>query len=255
MATALVGYTGFVGQTLLRQTPFDDLFNRANIEDIRGRQFSLLGCAGAPAAKWYANQHPEEDRANLDWLMSCLEQVEAERFLLISTVDVYPDPVGVDEETRLDPEAGDAYGRHRLLLERFVEGRFPARTVVRLPGLFGEGLKKNLVYDLLTSGSSSWTHPDSVFQYYDMENLWSDVDLTIRKEIRLMNFATEPVSAREIARVCAAGLNEKSDAAPVRYDMKTRFAARLGRSGPYLYTGSHTLEALERFVARSRVET
>ena len=54
-----------------------------------------------------------------------------------------------------------------------------------------------------------------------MENLWSDVDLAIRKGIHLMNFATESVSAREIARVCGAALNEKTDAAPVRYDMKT----------------------------------
>lgn len=255
MATALVGYTGFVGQTLLRQTQFDELFNRANIEDIQGRRFSLLVCSGAPAAKWYANQHPEEDRANLEWLMSCLSAVKTHWFLLISTVDVYPEPLGVDEKTRIDPDAGDAYGRHRFLLERLVAEGFPAHSIVRLPGLFGEGLKKNLVYDLMTSGSSPWTHPDSVFQYYDMANLWADLNLATEEGLHLINFGTEPISAREIARACGAEpLNEETEARPVAYDMKTVFADRLRRHGSYLYTAPEILRALKQFVAESRVE-
>jgi nucleoside-diphosphate-sugar epimerase len=253
---ALVGHTGFVGRTLLREARFDDLYNRETIEGIRARRFSLLVCAGAPAAKWYANQHAEEDRANLEWLMSCLSEVRADRFLLISTVDVYPDPVGVDETTGIDPEVGDAYGRHRFLLECFVAERFPAHTIVRLPGLFGEGLKKNLVYDLMTSGSSLWTHPGSVFQFYDMENLWRDLRTAMDQGLRLVNFATEPISAREIVRACGAEpLNEETEARQVQYDMRTRFADRLGRHGPYLYTAPVILQALEQFVTGSRVET
>jgi hypothetical protein len=253
VSTALIGYTGFVGQTLNRQAEFDDRFNRSNIEQIRGKGYSLIVCAGAPAAKWYANRHPEEDRANLDWLMSCLSEAEAGRFVLISTVDVYPEPVGVDESTKIDSEGGEPYGRHRFHLERFAAERFAHHTVVRLPGLFGLGLKKNTIYDFLTAGESPYTHRDSVFQYYDMENLWRDVQRVVETELPLVNMATEPIAATEIARACSVPLDWQSEAHPVAYDMRTRYAERLGREGPYLYTASEVLAGLRAFVERTRV--
>lgn len=52
----LVGYTGFVGQTLLTQTSFDDLYNSSNIETIQNKDYSLVVCAAAPAVKWKANK-------------------------------------------------------------------------------------------------------------------------------------------------------------------------------------------------------
>ena len=255
MSTALVGYTGFVGQTLLRQTEFHDRFNRSNIEDIRGRRYTLIVCAGAPAAKWYANQHPEDDRDNLEWLMSCLSDAEAGRFVLISTVDVYPTPVSVDETTPIDPEAGEPYGRHRHFLERSVMERFPNHTVIRLPGLFGLGLRKNLIYDFLTTGESPYTHPDSVFQYYDMVNLWQDLQAITETQLALVNLATEPIPAREIARACSVRRDWATRGRPVRYDMRSRHAQRLGRRGSYLYTAPEILSGLRALVERMRVET
>lgn len=254
VSTALVGHTGFVGQTLLRQTSFNECFNRSNIEEIRGKRYTLIVCAGAPAAKWYANQHPEEDRGNLEWLMSCLSETEAGDFLLISTVDVYPDPVGVDEATTIDPEAGDPYGRHRHSLERFTMETFPRHTIVRLPGLFGVALRKNLIYDFLTTGKSPYTHPDSVFQYYDMEKLWRDLQAITETQLALVNLATEPIPAREIARACSVQSDWATQGRPVRYDMRTRHAQRLGRRGYYLYSAPEILSALQAFVERTRAE-
>ena len=43
-----------------------------------------------------------------------------------------------------------AYGRNRLQLERWVREDFPAALIVRLPALYGKGLKKNCLYDLHT---------------------------------------------------------------------------------------------------------
>jgi nucleoside-diphosphate-sugar epimerase len=252
VASALIGYTGFVGQTLLRQARFEDLFNRSNIEEVRGRSYSLVACAGAPAAKWYANQHPEEDRANLGWLMSCLSDVRAEVFALVSTVDVYPRPVGVDEATPIDPEDTQPYGRHRLLLERFVADTFPGAVILRLPGLFGPGLKKNTIYDFLTSGSSPLTNPESVFQYYDVENLWGDMEKVIRTDLPLVNMATEPIGAQEIARACSVPEEWESGAPTVTYDMRTRHAERLGARGRYFYSSDAVLRRLRSFAERMK---
>src|SRR5215469_11814811 len=98
MTAALIGYTGFVGGNLLRQRPVDALFNSANIDQINGRSFDLVVCAGARAEKWKANADPERDLNDIERLTRALEHVETQKLVLISTVDVFADPVGVDED-------------------------------------------------------------------------------------------------------------------------------------------------------------
>ncbi len=62
--------------------------------------------------------------------MAALERVKAKRFVLLSTVDVYGQVNGVDEDCQ--PTGATPYGLHRLQLEQFVAGRFHA-LIVRLP--------------------------------------------------------------------------------------------------------------------------
>ncbi|MDX1744434.1 MAG: hypothetical protein R3324_00725, partial [Halobacteriales archaeon] len=113
---ALIGHTGFVGGNLDRQVRFDDRYNSSNIERIRGRRYDLVVCAGAPGEKWRANRYPERDAASIGRLRECLAEVEVGHLLLISTVDVYPDPVGVDEDSPIDPSELHPYGLHRRRL-------------------------------------------------------------------------------------------------------------------------------------------
>jgi hypothetical protein len=65
MKSALVGHTGFVGGTLLRQRSFDDLYNSRNVEALAGKTYDLVACAAAPGVKWKANQEPEQDLASI----------------------------------------------------------------------------------------------------------------------------------------------------------------------------------------------
>jgi len=78
MTDALIGYTGFVGSNLMEAHEFGAKFNSKNIAEIEGQSFGLLVCAGAPAKKWYANLHPDEDRETLNGLMAHLSKVSAE---------------------------------------------------------------------------------------------------------------------------------------------------------------------------------
>jgi len=250
VSSALLGYTGFVGTTLRGQTTFDALYNSQNISDIRGKQYQLIVCAAAPAAKWKANQDPEEDRANLLVLMEHLRHVEADQFVLISTVDVFKMPPPADENTPVDPNRIDAYGRNRYELEQFVLTQFSDVYIVRLPGLFGAGLRKNFLYDMIHRGSSEWTHADSTFQFYNMANLWSDLQnvLHARPAIHLIHFATEPVSAREIARHSfGVEYNHQTANPPVFYDMQTIHAKLWGKSGRYIATADEICKQIHAF--------
>lgn len=103
----------------------------------------------------------------------------AKKVVLISTVDVYLQPVEADEDTSIIRESLQPYGKHRLELETFIEDRFDA-LVVRLPGLFGKGIKKNIVYDFLHNNLVDKIHKNSVFQFYNLEHLWQDIQVVAR---------------------------------------------------------------------------
>jgi NAD dependent epimerase/dehydratase family len=246
--TGLVGSTGFVGTTLRGQMAIDAAYHRPDIGGIHGEVFDLLICAGAPAEKWRANAEPEADRLNLEQLVEDLRRARADRFVLISTVDVYPDPVDVDESTPLDREANSAYGRHRLWLEDRCRETFDRVTIIRLPGLFGAGLKKNLLFDLLNDRNLG-----SRFQFYDTARLAEDLSRAVAADLDIVNFATAPVVAREAAAACfGVDLPVPDDRDPVLYDMQTRHAALFGGADGYLMDAEAELEAIQRWVRVER---
>lgn len=249
MTTALLGYTGFVGGTLLQQRAFDDLYNSKNIEQLAGRSYDLVVCAAAPGVKWKANKEPEQDLASIHRLMAPFESVRCRKVVLISTVDVYPDPVACDEATPIDRSAGGAYGRNRLLLEDFLAARFDT-LVVRLPGLFGKGLRKNALYDILTGNRVDQIVPNARFQFYDMQHVWRDVQTAERAGLRLVNFAVEPTTMRDVAQhAFGLTLPAADHPAPARYDMQTMHAAAFGRAGRYLATATEVLDGIREFAA------
>lgn len=114
-----------------------------------GQVFDTIVCSGVSAVKWLANKDPETDLRRIEELQTSLRSVKASLFILVSTVDVYPDTQGVDEEYDCSLKPTHPYGAHRLAFEQFCRDTFPECYIVRLPALFGEGLKKNVIFDLL----------------------------------------------------------------------------------------------------------
>ena len=79
---------------------------------IEGKSFDMVVCAGAPAQKWIANREPETDREKIEGLINHLKSVQCKTFILISTVDVFKNAIGVDEDTSVDETGLHAYGLH-----------------------------------------------------------------------------------------------------------------------------------------------
>ncbi|MBP7542315.1 MAG: sugar nucleotide-binding protein, partial [Ignavibacteriaceae bacterium] len=246
---------------------------------MEGEHFDLLVCAGVRAEKWMANLDPERDKNNISLLERVLEKVTCNRFILISTVDVYGNKVGVDENSVIDPLTTDYYGRHRLEFEEFVARQFNTHTIIRLPGLFGKGLKKNFIFDILNPipkflspallkswesrlneddlktikniysprpdgiyekqvntsedklseifnkinfSSLTFTDSRSSFQFYNLQNIGTDIEMLLAENIRLINLTAAPVSAAEIYSTCFGNefVNPISNS-PIKYDIQT----------------------------------
>jgi hypothetical protein len=251
MRTALIGHTGFVGSNLDRQHKFTHKYNSRNIDRIDGKQFDLVVCSGVNAVKWQANKDPKADWDGIEKLLLHLNNVEAKRFILISTIDVYPETAGVDEDSPIDPESNHPYGRHRYLVEEFVRRTFPVRHVVRLPGLFGQGLKKNVIYDLLNDNCLEMINDQSSFQYYPLDRLWDDLKTATESDLDLVNFATEPIDTSDIIDNFFSGKFDRigADASgEAHYDIGTRYAGSFGQDGRYILNRSDVMGSLERYI-------
>ena len=68
---------------------------------------------------------------------------------MISTIDVFKKPSGVDENSVIETDGLHAYGYNRYLLECWVRENYPDALIIRLPGLFGKNIKKNFIYDFI----------------------------------------------------------------------------------------------------------
>lgn len=253
MKKALIGYSGFVGSNINSQSKFTHFYNSQNIAEIRGEDFDLLVCAGVRAEKWRANQNPEEDFKAIEQLIENLKGIKVKRFVLISTVDVYPNPEGVNENSKIVLEKSAPYGKNRFYFENFVRKSFPKTTIVRLPGLFGKGIKKNLIFDIIHNNQLNLFHPESRFQFYNLDYIWKDISVALKNSLSLVNFSTEPTSVKEIFKVVLdQTFDNKPEKPPVNYDVKTIFEKLYNGKNGYIYQKDQILNELKDFVAEEK---
>ncbi len=221
---ALIG-TGFVGSMLLMQRSFDHVFNTKNINKMAGKQFGTVYCAAAPGTKWLANDFPRNDFWKITDLIQSLLTIEAEQFVLISTVDVFNHPVIGDEYNLTDSIY--PYGFNRAYLEKVVSVIFPNHLIVRLPGIVGPGIKKGPLLDLKNDHLVENICPTSLYQWYPGMRLVEDCESLIRGKVRLAHLVTPPLLMKDLCPEKAHRMLGKSEAF---YALKTTHAG----SSPYL---------------------
>ena len=149
MKDILVGYSGFVGSNIADKHVFEGLFNSKNINEAFGLKPDLLVYSGVPSAMFLANNFPEKDFDIIENAMDNINKINPKCLVLISTIAVYDNPIGVDENSKIELDKLTTYGKNRLLLEQYVEENYKDYLIVRLPALFGKNLKKNFIYDYI----------------------------------------------------------------------------------------------------------
>ena len=128
---------------------FDAVYNSKNIKEAFGTKPELLVYAGLRAEKYLANNAPEKDMELIFQAEDNIEKINPKKLVLISTIDVFKVPKGVDESSLIDTENLHAYGYNRYMLEIWAREHFPDALIIRLPGLFGKNIKKNFIYDYI----------------------------------------------------------------------------------------------------------
>lgn len=152
---ALVGYTGFVGSNiyLKARNRIEGVFNSQNVEKAYGLEPDVLIYAGLRAEKYLANNAPDRDLEQIIQAEENIKKINPQKLILISTIDVYQNPIGVDEkDSPLSKAQGNGfwpYGLNRFYLESWVQKHYPDALIIRLPALYGYNIRKNFIYDYI----------------------------------------------------------------------------------------------------------
>ena len=253
MKNILLGHTGFVGGNLKNQYNFDLLVNRENIHLLKNLEAERVICAALPAAKWLVNKNPQEDYDNMLRLRDSVSQLKAKKFILISTIDVYPNARGLDELYDCISQPNHVYGSNRLKFEEFIQDNFVDHHILRLPALFGEGLKKNIIYDLLHDNCLHMINPLSSFQWYPLSRLKYDIEIAEKHDLKLVNLFTEAVTNRAIIDYLFKEKIVGSEAgSEVHYDLYTKYARLFGGNGNYIMSSNQVLEEIKKYILSQR---
>lgn len=209
---AIIGYTGLIGGNLLDQykKKFNkiDLFNSKNIRKIKEKKYDVVFCAALPATKWLINKAPLKDKKNTQKLIRNIKKIKTKKFLLISTIDVnYKHP----------------YGYNRKILEKFVKKNFKNNYILRLPGVFGKGLKKNIIYDLLNKNEVHKIYLNDKFQWYDLAYLSKDISEIFKKnQLGINELYSLPIENKDILNLFKNIKISKKRLNPINYSIKPK---------------------------------
>ena len=104
---------------------------------------------------------------------------------------------------------------------------------------------------MLNNNCLELTHKDSIFQFYNLDNLWKDINIALKNNISLLNITTEPVSAKEIAKkVFEIDFNNVTEKPPVNYDVKSINHHLWNSANGYLYSKFQVVDALKSFIKK-----
>ena len=181
--TAIIGYTGFIGTNMSLVAPADR-FNSSNISEITKKEYKTIYCCAPGATKWMINKEPEKDLYNIENLVKIIEQTSCDRFVLFSTIDVMTFKNKV------------SYGGNRLAFEKKIQKIYPNVSIIRLPGLFGDGLKKNSIFDLQQE-RHEFVNLNSSFQWLYINR---GIDYALTSSPGLHELYTEPIETLDIVK-------------------------------------------------------
>ena len=175
---AVLGGRGFVGSAVVREGVSRGwevtVIGREEYPRLTGRNFDLFVNANGNSRKYLAVREPtREFDMSVASVMRSLHDFAFETYVLLSSIDVYPDcsdPRKNSEDTPIDPRHLSPYGFHKYLAEIIVRRYAAEWMILRMGGFVGPGLWKNSIYDLLRRRPLR-VHPDSRYQYLHTRDL------------------------------------------------------------------------------------
>ena len=225
----IVGGNGFVGSAVVRQCKQRKLtyriVTRDNFEQFAGSSCAVLINANGNSKKFMADREPLwEFDASVRSVCQYLTQIQAEKYIQLSSCDVYPDCSHPEQTKEDQPIAVDrqcTYGFHKYLAELCVQHYAKKWLILRMGGFVGPGLKKNAVYDIL-HGGPLWLEEGSELQFISTDAAAGIIlDLALSEHTHeILNLCGDgTIKIRDIMQAFKCSVAQKPDTPRVRYEV------------------------------------
>ncbi len=138
----IVGATGFLGKTLVEVSKDFDFktteITRKNFDDYKHDKFDILINTAMPSKKYWASKNPFLDfQQTVELTAELVFNWNFDKYIHISSISVN------------EIETKHPYSINKKAAE--IIASYPKSLIVRLGALYGKGLQKGALYDLLNS--------------------------------------------------------------------------------------------------------
>jgi nucleoside-diphosphate-sugar epimerase len=173
---AVIGSGGFVGSNLAdalkrNKKSIIRIEKDTSIDEIREYSLgSVYFCAGNPLTFLSKKEPVKCMQQNVAELYPYLGMLEYKKFVYISSILVYPQSsICYKESMPIDISQLGLYGAHKYMGERYVREFAKTWLIVRPTSFFGNGLKKNLLFDLQHDNPNIYLKKDSRMDYMPID--------------------------------------------------------------------------------------
>lgn len=233
----ILGGKGFLGSSYVRALDMAgeryEIITRENYENFKGKSCDILINASGNSKKYLASRDPQFDfRESVISVHNSLLDFHAGTYVYLSSGDVYPDtssPSVSNEDQEIAPRQQSTYGFHKGLAENIVKHYAKQWLIIRQGGFVGEGLKKNVVFDILNDLPVR-VSLESRFQFIDSLDSAQIVMQLLKKERLNETYnltGLETISVAEIYDMCSRSPNIEKGSPSVTYNMSLTKISKL----------------------------
>jgi len=189
MNICVLGHTGFVGQTVYNYLSDNHQVCGINSKTkfIPTEEFDIvINCAGN-AKKYLAHKNPSKDFHINTNVFNTLLQMNIKKLIHISSI-----------ESTFSPD--NNYAVSKYIIEKCCKLYFPKSIILRLGGIIGPNLKKNVIYDIINNKKLFVTF-DSTYNYISTQEVAKIIEKIIDSDIenKTLNIASsKSISVKEI---------------------------------------------------------
>ncbi len=111
--------------------------------------------------------------------------------------------------------------------------------------------EKSLKEYFQTIGFSALNFTDSrsVYQFYDLSNLWNHIEIALENGINKLNLATEPISVKELYNeLCGKIFDNELNKTPFNYKYKTMYYKVFNGHNGYIYSKEDVINQIKAFI-------
>ena len=184
MNIALIGYKGFVGSAIFKKIKAVGI-DRNNYERMKENEYDIIINCAMPSKRFWALNNPLDDfKATVGLTADIFYNWRYKKLIQISSVSA---------RCQLD----HPYGVNKSAAESIVLSN-KNNLVLRLGALFGEGLDKGVIFDML-NGNEIFVLGESRYNYISTEKV-ADIVLSKLNESGVVDVgARDSISLKEVA--------------------------------------------------------